>query len=136
MVANGSRGMSELMAKEAVRELEARFDARLQAVSARFVRCDNGFIGIDSRLDDAQHRHGALEQRVSTRFEIIDGALARADAQIEALRERVHAADERHGQAQQRSDRLGRHILAAVLGSTMLILILWATTTALLLTNH
>lgn len=126
----------EVRVRESIRELEARFDARFQSVSARFVRVDNRFSGIDVRLDEVERRHRVLEERTTTRIEVFDAALTTADARIDELRERVGGIVHGYELDRQRIDRRGRQILGAVLASTAVTIVLWVGTLVLLLAER
>lgn len=119
-----------------IRELEARFDARLQAVSARFVRDDNRFIGQGHRLDEIERRHRALDEQATTRLQALDAALGAVDARLEELRERVSGVVHRYEQAKQRADQIGRRTLAAVLASMVLSIGLWSAAVVIVLLDR
>jgi len=114
--------------RDDIRELEARFDARFQAVSSRFARVDNRFATIDTRLDEMDRRHHTLAQRIDTRFQLVEARLDTTSAQLDDLRVTVGGIERQTNHLGNKFDRFGRVMVAGFLMSAVLTTSLWVST--------
>jgi tetrahydromethanopterin S-methyltransferase subunit G len=98
--------------KTDLHQLEARIDARFQAVNARFISIDGRFAALDDRLDSIDQQVQVME-RFGARFHAIDNRLDATRAQVDHVRQQLST------QIDQRRHDLDRIVLLGLLGITV-----------------
>jgi hypothetical protein len=99
--------------REELRQLEARVDARFQAVSARFTTMDRRFAGMGERLEGLELNTRVLTERFDAHRKTMDGRFDATDARIDLVHDNLAIKIDR-------SDRLrGRTVLFGMAGSTL-----------------
>jgi tetrahydromethanopterin S-methyltransferase subunit G len=96
--------------KTDLQQLEARIDARFQAVNARFISIDGRFAALDDRLDGIDQQVQVME-RFGARFHSIDNRLDATRAQVEHVQQQLST------QIDQGRHDLGRIVLLGLLGT-------------------
>jgi hypothetical protein len=72
-----------------IRQLEARVDARFQAVSARFTTLDRRFAGVVTRVDEIEHHARSLAERFDAQSRTVEGRFDAIDARIDLVHDNV-----------------------------------------------
>jgi hypothetical protein len=87
--------------REELRQVEARFAARFQAVSARFTTTDRRFAGLGERVEALELHARTVDERSVARDKTVDGRFDATDARIDLIYDqlavKVDAASRRHG---------------------------------------
>jgi len=112
-----------------VRELEARLDARFQAVAARFVRVDHRFAATDTHLDELDWQRAVLAERTERRHAVIELRLDSTEAQLVDLRAHIAYLHQRH-------DRLRGRVRSYVAHALIAYLVVLAATVGLLIVHR
>jgi hypothetical protein len=99
--------------KDDLRQLEARIDARFQAVNARFISVDSRFAAMGDRVNELDHQTQSLARRFEARFRSIDGRLDATRTQIDHVRLQLSS------QIEHARRDLGRIVLLGLLGTTV-----------------
>jgi hypothetical protein len=71
--------------REEVRQLEARVDARFQAVSARFTTTDRRFAGLGERVEALELHARTVDERSVARDKTVDGRFDATDARVDLI---------------------------------------------------
>jgi chromosome segregation ATPase len=103
-----------------LRQLEARVDARFQAVNARFATVEEGLTVLDDRLDDIDQRLQALAQRSEARCDKIDRSIGTARTRLDHIRATTSSSIDHAHRDLARIVRLG--LLGTTLCTAMLCL--------------
>jgi DNA anti-recombination protein RmuC len=77
---------NEPATRDELRQLEARIDARFQAVNARFIAVDGRFAETGKHIDNIDHEQQALARRFEARFRSIDNRFDATRTQIDHVR--------------------------------------------------
>lgn len=72
-----------------VRQLEARIDARFQAVNARFTTMDRRFVSFVNRIDEIDEHSRSLADRFGAHCRTVEGRLDSSDARIDLVQDKV-----------------------------------------------
>jgi hypothetical protein len=99
--------------KDDLRQLEARIDARFQAVNARFVSVDGRFAAMGSRVNQAEVQTQSLARRFEARFRSVDNRLDATRTQLDHVRMQLSS------QIDHARRDVGRLVLLGLLGSTV-----------------
>jgi hypothetical protein len=99
--------------KDDLRQLEARIDARFQAVNARFISVDGRFASMGDRVNEVEHQTQSLARRFESRFRSIDNRLDATRTQIDHVRLQLSS------QIDHARRDVGRIVLLALLGGTV-----------------
>jgi hypothetical protein len=99
--------------KDDLRQLEARIDARFQAVNARFVSVDGRFAAMGDKVTTIEQQTQSLVRRFESRFRSIDGRLDATRSQIDHVRMQLSS------QIDNARKDLGKTVVLGLLGSTI-----------------
>lgn len=72
-----------------VRQLEARIDARFQAVNARFTTMDRRFTSFVNRIDEIEHHTRSLGDRFAAHVRNFEQRFDSTDARIDMVQDKV-----------------------------------------------
>jgi hypothetical protein len=78
--------IDESATKNDLRQLEARIDARFQAVNARFIAVDGRFAEVGDRVNQIDDQTQSLARRFESRFRSLDNRLDATRTQIDNVR--------------------------------------------------
>lgn len=82
-------GNTETASKDDLRKLEARVDARFQAVNSRFATVDRRHASVSSRLDTMEDQWQVFGERVEHRFEAMEDRFDATDHRIDVVFDKV-----------------------------------------------
>jgi hypothetical protein len=99
--------------RDDLRKLEARIDARFQAVNARFIAVDGRFATMGDRVKEVEEQTQTLARRFEHRFRSIDNRLDATRTQIDHVRLQLSS------QIDTARRGLGRIVLLGLLGTTV-----------------
>jgi hypothetical protein len=98
--------------REELRQLEARVDARFQAVSARFTTVDRRFAGMGERVEGLELNTRVLTEQFHAHCKTMDGRFDAVDARIDLVHDNLAIKLDRSDRRQ------GRNVLVGIAGST------------------
>jgi hypothetical protein len=75
--------------REELRQVEARFAARFQAVSARFTVTDRRFAGLGERVEALELHARSVDERAAARDKTVDGRFDATDARIDLVHDHL-----------------------------------------------
>jgi hypothetical protein len=99
--------------KDDLRQLEARIDARFQAVNARFIAVDGRFATMGDRVNEVEQQTQSLARRFEARFRSLDNRLDATRTQIDHVRLQLSS------QIDHARRDLGRIVLLGLVGTTV-----------------
>jgi hypothetical protein len=85
-----------------IRQVEARVDARFQAVSARFTTVDRRFASLSERLEALELQAREVTERLDRHRKTIDGRFDATDARIDLVHDNTMVTIERTNRRQGR----------------------------------
>jgi hypothetical protein len=110
-----------------VRQLEARVDARFQAVSARFTTTDRRFAGLGERVEGLELHARSVDERLDARDRTIEGRFDATDARIDLVHDHLTA---KITESNRRHSRLFLYAVVAVGAAVavveIVVLTLWS----------
>jgi chromosome segregation ATPase len=114
--------------REELRQLEARVDARFQAVSARFTTVDRRFAGDRERLERLELHTRQVTERFDRHCKTVDGRFDATDARIDLVHDALAAKLERAQRELEQSQRERRRTMVLTAGGVSVI---WVAMTCL-----